>query len=126
MGYLTNISNHPSNKWSTEQIEKAKELGKGNVLDIQFPVVDPNLNREAVFSLASKIADKVFGKTISSDDSQHYVHIMGESGFVYAFIAYIYQMTSSINCIHSTTERIVEEKDGQKVSTFKFVQFREY
>lgn len=31
-----------------------------------------------------------------------------------------------IPCIASTTERIAEERDGQKVVTFRFVQFRGY
>ena len=28
--------------------------------------------------------------------------------------------------VHSTTERIVEEKEGKKVSQFRFVRFRDY
>ena len=36
-------------------------------------------------------------------------------------------IAKTLSPVHSTTERIVEEgPDGQKVSTFRFVQFRTY
>lgn len=124
-----NISNHPSSKWNTEQIEAAKKLGR-EIIDIPFPSVDPTLNKVEVFGLAKEVTNIVFNKTNQGGCLINYVHIMGESGFVYALIKIIEQnrkfFTGIYICVHSTTERIVEEKDGQKISTFKFVQFREY
>ena len=37
-----NCSNHPSRYWSREQIEAAEQYGE--VVDIRFPIVDPEMN----------------------------------------------------------------------------------
>lgn len=123
-----NISNHPSSKWGIEQIEAAKKLG-GNIIDIPFPNVSPNATKSEIFRLVDEIGCIVLEKTKELSNVIDYVHVMGEQGFVFSFVNYIHLFKNIFNniiCVHSTTERIVEEKDGQKVSTFKFVQFREY
>jgi hypothetical protein len=52
------------------------------------------------------------------------VHIMGEMTFTFALVNLLKEV--GIKCIASTTKRNVEEIDGKHVSTFQFVQFREY
>lgn len=49
---------------------------------------------------------------------------MGEMTFTYALVNLL--KDAGIKCIASTTKRNVEEIDGKQVSTFQFVQFREY
>lgn len=120
-----NISNHPSSKWGKEQIEKAKEIGNGEVIDIPFPNIDPRWSTDEVFAEAVKLLDIVHEK-VTEFYKLHYIHVMGESGFIWAFINVVQNSCRHITCVHSTTERVVEEKDGQKISVFRFVQFREY
>jgi len=54
-----NVSNHPSSKWNKDQLEAARTLG-GEVMDVQFPAVDPHwetweVEREALRLFEEKI-----------------------------------------------------------------------
>ena len=116
-----NLSNHPTSKWSEEQLTAAKKFGE--IIDIPFPQVSPEATRQEVSNLAfdcyKEIADKY-----EPDYNDVTIHIMGEMTFTHNFV-----LIASMDCIcvASTTERIVTENpDGSKTSTFKFVQFRAY
>lgn len=120
-----NISNHPSSKWSDEQRKAAVEIG-GEIVDIPFPNVPPTAGIGDLIDMAETIIDKINdmrkGGLRGGEDA---VHVMGEHGLTHRLVDDIWHVFG-ITCIHSTTERIVEEKDGQKISTFKFVKFRSY
>lgn len=118
-----NISNHPSDKWSDEQKAAALKMAD-NIADVPFPNIDPHMTREMIKSVALNMI-------YSMDcDACIRVHVMGESGFTYRLVLEFKKR--GIMCFHSTTERVVSEStDGEtgefkKISTFKFVQFREY
>lgn len=119
---FVNISNHHSSKWSEEQRRAAMELG-GEIVDIPFPNVPPAAGEGDLMDLSDALISKI--KTLEECEDVVVVHVMGEAGLTYRVVNDIY-LDFKITCVYSTTERIVEEKDGQKISTFKFVKFRSY
>ncbi len=113
-----NLSNHPSEGWSEEQLAAAHEYGE--IVDIHFPNIEPSFTSSMVNSLADATID-----TITALGKDIVVHIMGEMTFTYAVVSRLKAM--HIKCVASTTERnTIITPDGKKVSEFKFVQFREY
>jgi hypothetical protein len=114
---LLNISNHPSTKWTTEQINAALTT-YGKVEDLHFPNIPPGHTEDQVDQLAEQYLAKV--KALNPKT----VHLMGEMTFTFALVTKLKK--AGIPCIASTTNRIVEEKDGKKIVQFQFVQFREY
>ena len=113
-----NLSNHPSEGWSDEQLAAAQQYGE--VVDIHFPNIEPTFTKSMVNSLADVTVDTIMalGKDIT-------VHIMGEMTFTYAVVSRLKAL--GITCLASTTERnTIIAPDGKKISEFKFVQFREY
>jgi len=114
-----NLSNHPSDKWSEEQINAARSYGE--IVDMAFPVIEPILTKEDILRLV-----KVFTKMIVDNrDGKTVVHVMGEMTFTHNLVNALKEL--GITCLASTTERnTVMTPDGKKISEFKFVQFREY
>ena len=114
-----NISNHPSTKWSEEQLKAAKKYGE--IVDIQFPNVPTDEDAVTIHNLANMSAKNIL--RLYKDDLVT-IHIMGEMTFTYAFVCIM--KAHGIPCFASTTERVATEKDGVKTSVFQFVQFRQY
>ena len=114
-----NLSNHPSEQWSEEQLAAAREYG--NIEDMEFPDIPPGATEEELMNFAEKTAKEILQKAENADIT---VHVMGEMTFTYALISRL--KAEGITCVASTTDRIAEEKDGVKKSEFKFVRFREY
>jgi hypothetical protein len=114
---LINLSNHPSTKWTTEQSAVVEKI-YGNINDLPFPQIAPGATKKEVRKLAKQYLKKI--KELEPDA----VHLMGEMTFTFALVTKLKK--AGIPCIASTTNRIVEEKDGKKIVQFQFVQFREY
>ena len=114
---LLNLSNHPSSAWSEAQMQAAVAQ-YGSVQDLPFPNIPPDAAAEEVRQLAEAYEAKVR----QADPAA--VHLMGEMTFTFALVQRLQAI--GIPCIASTTERIAEERDGQKIVTFRFVQFRSY
>jgi hypothetical protein len=113
-----NLSNHPSEGWSEEQLAAANKYGE--IVDIHFPNIEPSFTSSMVNSLADDTIEII--RTLGEDVV---VHIMGEMTFTYAVVSRLKAM--NIKCVASTTERnSIITPDGKKISEFKFVQFREY
>lgn len=113
-----NLTNHPSEGWSDEQLAAAHKYGE--IMDIHFPNIEPSFTSSMVNSLAENTIEVIL--TMGRDIV---VHAMGEMTFTYAVVSRLKAM--NIKCVASTTERnTVITPDGKKVSEFKFVQFREY
>jgi hypothetical protein len=116
---IINLSNHPSTLWQAAQLEAASVYGE--IIDLPFPAVNPEGDEEYIQSLGKEYLEKIGqlaqGKNVT-------VHLMGELTLTYCLVNAL--MAKGIKCIASTTERIVEEKDGAKISEFRFKQFREY
>ena len=117
---LINLSNHPSGKWSKEQVEAAWRYGE--VYDMPFPVVNPGASHEDVQSLAERYVEEIVSL---AEKGNIVVHVMGEMTFSFMVISLLKQR--NISCVASTTSRNTEETDdGRKISDFRFVRFREY
>ena len=115
---FVNLTNHPSEGWSEEQLAAAHEYGE--IVDIHFPNIEPSFTSSMVNSLADVTVD-----TITAMGKDIVVHVMGEMNYTYAVVSRL--KSWGITCLASTTERnIITMPDGKKVSEFKFVQFREY
>lgn len=114
---LLNLSNHPSATWSEAQMQAAIEQ-YGAVQDLPFPNIPPEATADEVRMLAEQYEVKVRRADPAA------VHLMGEMTFTFALVQRLQAI--GIPCIASTTERIAEERDGQKIVTFRFVRFRNY
>lgn len=115
-----NVSNHPLEMWSDEQINAARVYG--TLDEMPFPPVSPDLTKSEmdplIKSILSQISERISGKNAT-------VHIMGEMTLTFALVKRL--QAAGIKCVASTTERSVKEyEDGTKESVFKFVRFREY
>lgn len=115
---LLNFSNHPSSTWSEFQMLTAIEE-YGSVIDLHFPIVSPEATPNEIEQLAFTYFHKI------KEFKPSAVHLMGEMTFCFALCNILHK--NGIKAIASTTKRIVDyEKDGNKISRFLFVQFREY
>lgn len=114
---LLNLSNHPSPTWPEAQMQAAMEQ-YGSVQDMPFPNISPDATADEVRRLAEQYEVKVR----QADPAA--VHLMGEMTFTFALVQRLQAI--GIPCLASTTERIAEEREGQKIVTFRFVQFRNY
>ena len=123
-----NLSNHPSQKWSAKQIARALELVDNcPIFDIDFPVIDPEMTSTEVKYLAEEYINKINDLLKDNDVDSCIIHVMGEMTFVFAFVNLVNTYYNSMKCVASTTRRIVsEDENGNKVSTFEFVDFRDY
>jgi len=126
---IINVSNHPTDKWSSEQLQAARDLsGCGVVIDIPHPSVPAGANEQEVARLAWQVFDQIVAAQRRHQGGacdSCIVHLMGEQGFV-DYLNQILRLRD-VRTIYSTTSRaVVEQEDGTKVSRFRFVRFREY
>ena len=119
-----NISNHPSTRWSNEQLQAAQEFGR--VFDIPFPNVPATAGTEDI----SHLADEIFQQLLESNPvTVMTVMVAGEFTLAYAIITRCLRagITVVAACSDRCTEEVVND-DGTTTKTviFKFVQFREF
>jgi len=115
-----NLSNHPLDFWSEEQIKQAKEFGKPR--DLPFPNVPPEASEIEVKHLAEDFYERIME---IAKNNEIVVHLMGELNFTTYLIKRLKR--KNIRCFASTTERSIEfEENGSKTSIFKFIRFRAY
>jgi hypothetical protein len=120
---LINLSNHPSAKWSAEQ-KHAAESQFGEIVDLLFPHIPAEWDTAKVSELANDYLYQC-KRLLENESKLSAVHLAGEP--VFCFVLANLLLKAGINCITSTTERIVMEKNnGTKISEFKFCRFREY
>ena len=115
-----NFSNHPSSSWGEEQMRAAQAMGE--VIDEPYPNVPPKASARKIGQLAEesvrRILELAAGRPLT-------VHVMGEMTLCHAVVMRLIKR-QRVRCVASTTERIVTEADGKKITEFHFVQFREY
>ena len=115
-----NFSNHPSVEWSEAQKNAAVEYGE--IVDLQFPVIDETATDEDIKKLADEYLLKV--REITSPKNAT-VHIMGEQTFLHSMLHRLQK--AGYKCMASTTKRIVKfDEENRKITTFNFERFREY
>ena len=116
-----NVSNHPSDKWSDQQLLAAREYG--GIIDIPFPQIDPETSTGDISALAHDYMLKIEGYRDAV------VMVQGEFTFSYALIKRLRE--KNIIVVAACTRRKAEEQvmpDGTtlKNSIFEFGGFREY
>ncbi|GHT36954.1 hypothetical protein FACS189435_0940 [Bacteroidia bacterium] len=118
---LINLSNHPSAQWSAEQRAAAEEQF-GEVRDLPFPAVDPVGDGEYIQSLCDEYVAKVM---LLVEERKPVVHLMGEMTLTFRLVKAL--QDKGIECVASTSERMVTETaGGKKEVQFVFTQFRKY
>ena len=121
-----NISNHPSSKWSQEQIIAAKKLG-GDIIDIPFPIVPTRSSTKEIEAIADIIHHKIM--SLAAKERKTTVMIQGE--FTLTHLITNVLIRKGIICVCACSDRVVNKivlADGtvKKEVKFKFVQFRPY
>ncbi|MCH7974839.1 MAG: hypothetical protein IH949_13340 [Bacteroidetes bacterium] len=121
---LINLSNHSSYKWSKEQTVAAKKA-YGRIVDLNFPEILPGADLTEIKQIGREYFTKIENFLIQSKDENNAVHIMGEFTFTYNLLGRLKQ--NNILTVASTTLReVCEDKNGNKLSKFNFIQFRNY
>ena len=121
MKNFINHTNHPSSRWSAEQLAAAEVFGK--ILDLPFPAVDPHAMSEEVRKLVALNLQKILELEPAA------VLCQGEFNYTFEMTARL--KSFGVKVIAATTERVSVEEiqpDGstRQTSTFRFVMFREY
>lgn len=116
-----NVSNHPSVRWSSAQLEAAKAQADV-IIDVPFPNVPSSATTEDVKALAAEVAAKV-----PADAS--IALVQGEMTLTLALVRQL--QARGINVVAACSERRSVETvnpDGSvtKTAVFEFVQFRSY
>ena len=133
---FVNFSNHPSQKWSKEQLDAAVALG-GIVVDVPFPVVPPTATCDDVRRLAEGEVAAILALVLTSDPSHPIVVLVqGEMTLTFGIVAMLMDSVHSthdrpIRCVAACSDRRtveVVQPDGstKKESVFAFVDFRDY
>ena len=113
-----NLSNHPSNKWSINQINES--LKYGNIIDMSFPSIDPindNIN---------ELVDKYYKEIININPSA--IMLQGEMVFTYRLVSKLKEANFLVlaSCSIRETKEIVKDNETIKTAVFNFVKYREY
>lgn len=114
---LLNLTNHPSPRWSDNQLAAAHDQF-GGLQDLPFPNIPSGATTEEVDALAEEYLHKV------TEAAPAAVLLQGEFTFVYALTTRL--QAQGVTVVVGTSERNVEERDGKKIVQFDFVQFRAY
>ena len=116
-----NLSNHPSDKWSTLQTEAA--LLYGQIIDIPFPEIDPMLDEAGI----DVLVDEYYGKISKYDHPV--VMLQGEFVFTYRLVSRLKAdgLKVMAGCSkREAVETVDEHGTVKRTSTFVFCRFREY
>ena len=128
---LINLSNHPAYKedkdgkriylWKEPQLKAAALYGE--IRDMEFPNISPDLTTEDVYNLAEKYLNDCEKLIPFNEESA--IHITGEVTFCFYLIQML--LKKGYKCISATSERnVIAGEDGEKVVRFDFKRFREY
>lgn len=116
-----NHSNHPSEQWTAEQIAAAEVYG--DIKDFPFPNVPPSFSSDEVQELVRKNLRTILKMSPVA------VLCQGEFNYTFAMVQELKK--NNIPVMAATSERVVTsmiQADGttQRISSFRFVRFREY
>lgn len=118
---FVNYSNHPSNRWEEKQWREGQKFGK--IVDVPFAQVPPEYDEGQIEKLADEELEKILAYNPKA------VMCQGEFSLVYQLVNRLKSKGIKVFC--ACSERIASEtqiEDGtiDKISTFRFVRFREY
>ena len=118
---FVNYTNHPSAKWSAEQLAAAAAYG--SITDMPFPSVPPDASEEAVARLAETEAEKIVALKPAA------VLCQGEFTLCYAILNILKKKEIKALAACSTrevTETVQPDGTTRRTAVFRFVQYREY
>ncbi len=137
-GFFLNISNHLSDKWSTEQRDAALMLvdymaeepreADAVIIDVQFPQVPPTAGMKSIKQLAEQTRREALLAAVREGykyKSNHEIAAMVSGEFVLTFELACLLQEVGVDCYCATTERVAQEQNGIKISQFRFVRFRQ-
>ena len=118
---FVNHTNHPSERWSAEQISAAKVYGE--IVDVPFPAISAEAAADEVRELVQGQLKKILALEPAI------VLCQGEFNYTFAMVEQLKNFGVSV--VAATSKRVAHEEilpDGstRQVSVFRFVQFREY
>ena len=121
MGCFINFSNHPSSKWSCEQITAAMEYG--DIIDVPFPSLDVAIDEDGIRTIGDECLKKIIEKNPTA--------VMCQGEFTLTFYVVSKLLGKGITCVSACTRRVSNETmldDGtvHKESLFVFEGFRKY
>lgn len=124
-----NISNHPSSKWTEGQLEAARKLG-GEIVDIPFPAIEPEMTDREICSLADELVRKV-QKQAAAHEGPSCAMIQGHYIMTVILVGNLTHGQVAMKCYAAETRRVAEEvkqEDGTIaiLHKFEFAGFREY
>lgn len=114
---LINFTNHPSQDWPAFQTEAALAWGD-YIIDISFPMVPANAEREDVEKIACDCVERIVALSPTA--------VLCQGEFTLAFHVILKLKTFGIPIIAACSERNVIVQGSTKITTFNFVRFREY
>lgn len=112
-----NITNHPSAKWSADQLAAACELG-GEVIDLPFPNVPPLATSQDVSATADVHASQVPDGAVGM--------VSGEWTLTYALATRLRRrgIALYVACSDRRVVEVVKDGKTEKTAVFEFVRFR--
>ena len=116
-----NHTNHPSDKWSNEQISAAKMFGE--IVDLPFPNIPPQFDSDDIKKIVAENLQEILKISPAA--------VLCQGEFNYTFEMVTELKKNNIPVFAATSERIVStltDEDGsiKRISTFRFVRFRNY
>ena len=119
-----NYTNHKSSVWGEKQKAAAEKYGE--IIDLDFPNVSPELSEEEIHQLADKECERIL--KLLDDKQNSVVLCQGECALNFLIVKFL--LDEKVKVVTAVTERDVEEvKNGEvieKRSRFVFQKFRAY
>lgn len=118
---FVNFSNHPSARWSPEQLAAAEAFGR--VIDEPFPAVPADMDEADVARLADEAARRILAKKPAA--------VLCQGEFTLAFAVVERLKAQGMTVLAASSDRVIEteadENGGtRKVTVFRFTRFRKY
>lgn len=116
-----NHTNHPSERWSMEQKKAAESFGE--IRDVPFPGIEPDMSAGTVRELARGQAEKFIALAPAA------VLCQGEFTYTYHLVRYLQEAGILVlaACSERISREVIDEQHvSHKTSEFHFVQFRSY
>lgn len=116
-----NFSNHPSSRWSKEQLAAAEKYGR--VADEPFPAVPADMDEAGVARLADEAARRIL--------AHHPAAVLCQGEFTLAFAVVERLKAAGVVVLAASSDRVIkteadENGETRKVSVFRFTRFRRY
>lgn len=119
-----NYTNHKSSGWGEKQKAAAEKYGE--IVDLDFPNVSPELSEEAIYQLADQECGKIL--KLLKDKANSAVLCQGECALNFLIVKFL--LDERVKVVTAVTERNAEEvRNGEvieKRSRFVFQKFRAY